>query len=267
MVYGLTRLNWFLWGCLRNYAAAPDKQLRELIWHYSNKNVPNLQFYQPAHENIIVFCADPTRRTFNRDDLRQPYESNYPKSGGRVRAATPGRFGSRPSIYRAHERGAAPRDVLVVDKAPPVLQGGVLKCATLAGGSGRERVVGPNGEKHPTQKPLRLTRWLILGSSNPGDNIFIPFSGSGTEALVAYEEKRRFIGFELNANYVKMSRSRFEAAGFATEYVELNETKAWRAVGRGERTEEADERLEIDRPVHADPADSMQVEEERKDAK
>jgi hypothetical protein len=136
-------------------------------------------------------------------------------------------------VYRVHEKGAAPRDVLIVDEIPPVLEGGVLKCATLAGGSGQERVIAPNGEKHPTQKPLKLTRWLILGSSNPGDNVLIPFSGSGTEALVAYEEKRRFIGFELNGNYVEMSRARFEAAGFATERCQLGETRAWRAVGRG----------------------------------
>ena len=217
MVYGVTRINWFIWGLLRDYASDPDRQLKELIWHYTNKQVPGLNFYQPAHENIIVFCKHPSHKTFNLDDLRQPYESDYAKSAGRMRPATPGRFGSRPSVYKAHERGAAPRDVLVVDEIPPVLQGGVLKTATLAGGAGKERVVGSNGVKHPTQKPLKLSRWLILGSTNPGDNVLAPFVGSGTEALVAYAENRNFMGFELNRNYVEMARARFEASGFSTE--------------------------------------------------
>ena len=241
MVYGVTKINWFLWGLLRDHSADPDKQLRELIWHYTNKQVPALKFYQPAHENIIVFCKDPAHRTFNLDDLRQPYESNYSRSAGRLRRSSPGRFGSRPSVYRAHPKGAAPRDVIVLDDdIPPVRNGGVLKTGTLAGGAGRERAVGLDGTKHPTQKPLKLTRWLILGSSDPGDNVLIPFVGSGTEALVAYKEERNFLGFELNANYVEMARTRFVDAGYLTEYLQLGETLAWRAVGQSESFEEQD---------------------------
>jgi hypothetical protein len=240
MIYGLTRINWFLWGLLRDHARDPDRQLKELIWHYTNKQVPGMKFYQPSHENIIVFFADATRRTFNQDDLRQPYESNYARSAGRVRCGTPGRFGSKPSIYKPHGKGATPRDVLAINEVPPVLEGGILKTGTLAGGSGRERVIGPDGKRHPTQKPVKLTRWLILGSSNPGDSILIPFAGSGTEAFVAYEQKRNFLGFELNWTYVEMAQARFEAAGFATEYVELNGTRAWKVLRGDECFQEGD---------------------------
>jgi site-specific DNA-methyltransferase (adenine-specific) len=61
MIYGLTKVNWFLWGLLRDLASDPDRQLKELVWHYTNKQVPGMKFFQPSHENIIVSCADPKR--------------------------------------------------------------------------------------------------------------------------------------------------------------------------------------------------------------
>ncbi|MDP9454715.1 MAG: site-specific DNA-methyltransferase [Actinomycetota bacterium] len=49
----------------------------------------------------------------------------------------------------------------------------------------------PKGEKahgyHPTQKPLRLLRRALLASTDEGDLVFDPFSGSGTTAVAAKE--------------------------------------------------------------------------------
>jgi DNA modification methylase len=210
MIYGRTYLNWFMWGYLRKKCSDPDKQLKELVWFYTNKPVPRMNFYQPAHENIIVFLNDPSNKTFNKDDVRQPYESNYANHSGRVRPPTKGRFGSKPSVYNVNEKGAAPKDVLPVC----ILNGGVIKSGTLAGGSGKERIVGPDGKKHPSQKPEKLTSWLIKGSSNENDTVLIPFSGSGTEALVSRKLNRRFVGFELNENYIAITESRFSLSGY-----------------------------------------------------
>ena len=35
--------------------------------------------------------------------------------------------------------------------------------------------------KHPTQKPIRLLKRIIMASSKEGDMVFTPFSGSGSE--------------------------------------------------------------------------------------
>lgn len=66
--------------------------------------------------------------------------------------------------------------------------------------------------KHPTQKPLRVLKRLIQLSSREGDIVFTPFSGSGSECLAAKEMGRHFIGFELESEYVKISRERLAHA-------------------------------------------------------
>ncbi|MGI6038161.1 MAG: DNA-methyltransferase [Limnochordia bacterium] len=63
---------------------------------------------------------------------------------------------------------------------------------------------------HPTQKPERLVERCLLASSNPGDLILDPFMGSGTTAVVAKRLKRRFLGFEINPDYVRLARKRLQ---------------------------------------------------------
>ena len=61
---------------------------------------------------------------------------------------------------------------------------------------------------HPTQKPEDLTRSLILTCSRPNDLVVVPFAGSGTECAMSAKEKRMFIGFDLNQNYVDLGNNR-----------------------------------------------------------
>jgi len=59
----------------------------------------------------------------------------------------------------------------------------------------------PENTDHPTQKPEKLLAKLILASSNPGDMVFDPFSGSGSTAVTAAKLGRNFAGIELNEEY------------------------------------------------------------------
>ncbi len=61
---------------------------------------------------------------------------------------------------------------------------------------------------HPAPFPEKLARDHILSWSNPGDVVLDPFSGSGTTAKMARETGRRFIGIEVNPEYVEISRKR-----------------------------------------------------------
>lgn len=65
---------------------------------------------------------------------------------------------------------------------------------------------------HPTIKPLEYIRQLIRNSSCEGDVVLDPFVGSGTTAVAALKEKRRFIGFELNEQYYNIACARVEEA-------------------------------------------------------
>ena len=67
---------------------------------------------------------------------------------------------------------------------------------------------------HPTQKPLKLIQRVIQASSNPSDIILDPFMGSGTTAVVAKILNRKYIGFEINKDYIEQSRKRLMKLDF-----------------------------------------------------
>jgi site-specific DNA-methyltransferase (adenine-specific) len=61
---------------------------------------------------------------------------------------------------------------------------------------------------HPTQKPEALLHRLIAASSNEGDLVLDPFVGSGTTCKVANDLGRRWIGIEIEPQFVEMARRR-----------------------------------------------------------
>ena len=64
--------------------------------------------------------------------------------------------------------------------------------------------------KHPTQKPEDLLRRIILASTNEGDIVLDPFTGSSTTGLMAYRWGRSFIGVDTEEPYLALSVKRFE---------------------------------------------------------
>ncbi|MGI8653841.1 MAG: DNA-methyltransferase [Pyrinomonadaceae bacterium] len=75
-------------------------------------------------------------------------------------------------------------------------------------------------EKHPTQKPEALMERIIRASSNEGDLVFDPFVGSGTTCRVANLLTRRWIGVDLNPDYIQMSEKRIEQKSTALDSVD-----------------------------------------------
>ena len=75
----------------------------------------------------------------------------------------------------------------------------------------------PNGEekefgKHPTQKPIALLERSILASTNEGNLIFDPFSGSSTTGVAAINTHRKFVGTELESEFINLSIARLKRA-------------------------------------------------------
>jgi len=64
--------------------------------------------------------------------------------------------------------------------------------------------------KHPTQKPEDLLKRIILASTNKGDLIVDPFTGSSTTGIAAHLLGRRFIGVDTEKKYLDLSIKRFE---------------------------------------------------------
>ena len=65
-------------------------------------------------------------------------------------------------------------------------------------------------DPHPCQLPIHLLDRLILLSTDEGDTVLDPFSGTGTTAISAKRLGRNYIGFELDPEYVKISRDKLK---------------------------------------------------------
>lgn len=98
---------------------------------------------------------------------------------------------ARSAVYRdrrADPRGRIPGDVWQIPRV----------CGTH-----RERIRGV-----PTQLPMALVERALLTSTNPGDLVVDPFSGSGTVVAAAHVMGRVGIGVELSPTFAALSRER-----------------------------------------------------------
>ena len=68
-------------------------------------------------------------------------------------------------------------------------------------GSKAFRADNPKNKAHPTEKPVELMQHYIENSSQTGDLILDPFSGSGTTAVAAQRSGRRWIAIEKDPEY------------------------------------------------------------------
>jgi site-specific DNA-methyltransferase (adenine-specific) len=158
------------------------KGCRWIIWHYKNK--ANLGGdWGRSHESIVHFRKG-KELTFNIDEVRIPYGAHTLKYPSHPQAET-SNFGKNGSgklreNWIPNPKGAKPKDVLDIP--------------TTCNGMGEKT-------PHPTQKPEELLRKLVLASSNPGDLVADPFSGSGTTAVVAEQLGRRWLACDCNAEY------------------------------------------------------------------
>ncbi|MEK7492965.1 MAG: site-specific DNA-methyltransferase, partial [Pseudomonadota bacterium] len=70
---------------------------------------------------------------------------------------------------------------------------------------------------HPTQKPLGILAPLIAYSVPPGGLVIDPFMGSGSTGIAAATLGRRWIGAELNPDYIALQAERTRQPGLMLE--------------------------------------------------
>lgn len=186
-----------------------------LIWHYTNKNMPTVKFWQRSHEAII--CCWKDDKIFNLDDVREPYTKDFLNgSAGRKRPATIGRLSGKNAkitTYIAHKKGALPRDVIKI----PTLAGSVginerwflcKDCNDVFHSKQKKKHKKHEIINHPTQKPVALCNKLIRSAKQEDGYVLIPFAGAGSECVSAKKFGLNFIGFELNPNYIRIAEER-----------------------------------------------------------
>lgn len=166
---------------------------RWLIWHYKNK--ANLgQDWGRSHESILLFRKSETP-PLNIDNIRIPYGNHTLKYPNHPQASTSqygrGQASDRSQNWAPNPQGAKPKDVIEI---PTTCNGMQEKTP------------------HPTQKPEALIRKFVLASSQRGDVVLDPFSGSGTTLVVAEQLGRRWLGCESNSEYNQWAIERIETS-------------------------------------------------------
>lgn len=63
---------------------------------------------------------------------------------------------------------------------------------------------------HPTQKPITLYEWLLNRYAKPNDIILDTHVGSASSLIACYNTNHKFVGFELDEYYYKVSKQRLD---------------------------------------------------------
>lgn len=153
-----------------------------VVWYYTF-GVNCTKKFSRSHTHLFHFVKDPRNFTFNGDEIRVP--------------------SARQLVYadrRAVSSGRLPDDTWVL--RPQDLPKGFQPDENTWY---YPRVCGTFKERkgfHGCQMPEQLLGRIIKVSSNPGELVLDPFSGSGTTLVVAKKLGRRWLGFELSQNYV-----------------------------------------------------------------
>ncbi|WP_300268495.1 DNA methyltransferase [Microbacterium sp.] len=167
---------------IKHPAMANFADCKWLIWHYKNK--ANLgSDWGRSHESIIHFRKSAKHRLPNPDFARIPYGAHTLKYPSHPQAET-SNFGkggtTKRDNWEPHPMGAKAKDVIEI----PTTSNGMAEKTP-----------------HPTQKPEELLRKFVMASTNRGDLVIDPFSGSGTTAVVAEQLGRRWMACDLSSEY------------------------------------------------------------------
>ncbi|MBE7636051.1 site-specific DNA-methyltransferase [Sneathiella sp. P13V-1] len=94
-------------------------------------------------------------------------------------------------------------------------------------------------QPHPTQKPEALIERIIMAASNAGDVVLDPFMGSGTTNRVAKILGRHSIGFDINPDYLEMSKTRLDQPFEGFDSIDPRKDRAPKDVPTKKAAEEA----------------------------
>lgn len=190
------------------FASEKYNVLCRIIWSYDSSGVQSRKMYGSLYEPILMISkTNKASYTFNHKDIL-------------VEAKT-----------------GAKRKLIDYRKNPPQPYSSEKVPGNVWDFS-RVRFKMDEYENHPTQKPEALLERIIKASSNPGDIVLDPFSGSFTTSAVAVRLGRIGIGIDMNEEYYEIGLRRTGITttrnGKSLEKVKARKTNAKSKYVRGE---------------------------------
>ena len=163
---------------LDRYVDSKYYVINRIVWIYDSSGVQSKSKFGSLYEPILMITHTPnTQYTFNCQDIM------------------------------IEARTGAERNLIDYRKTPPQPYS-TLKVPGNVWNFSRVRYKMNEYENHPTQKPEALLERIILASSNTGDIVLDPFSGSFTTSAVSVRLGRKAIGIDINPEYFKIGLRR-----------------------------------------------------------
>ena len=152
----------------------------DIIWHKSNA-MPESVTDRLSNRHEHLFMLSKSRRYwFDLDPIREPHESTPDRAGVNALRGQVAIRPTGPNSGAYSEHGRNPGDVWTI-------------------------ATQPFPGAHFATMPPALAERCIQAGCKPGGTVLDPFSGSGTTGLAAARHGRRYVGIDLNADYLDMS--------------------------------------------------------------
>lgn len=131
----------------------------------------------------VFHLAKTTKPIWNPDGIRTPYAASSKKRAEKpIKNNVSNREGRKSTQYKKwnlHPNGAYPKNVQYFPK--------------------------DGGKNHVAAYHIELPLHFIESHSNPGDLVLDPFAGRGTTLAAARQLNRKYIGFEILEDHVKLA--------------------------------------------------------------
>ena len=153
----------------------------DIIWHKTNAMPESVNDRLAGRHEHLFLLTKSRNYWFDLDPIREPHAESTISAATRARIpyAAPGQ---RPNAKTRgmNPGGANPGDVWAINTRP-----------------------FPGA--HFATMPPALAERCVQAGCKPGGTVLDPFSGSGTTGLAAARHGRRYVGIDLNANYLDLS--------------------------------------------------------------
>lgn len=170
---------------------------QDIIWHKPNPMPESVtDRCTKAHEYIFLLSKS-SKYYYDIDAIREPHiHANDHRNDGKrhtysdsakYNQVDPERQRTKTDCVSFHPNGKNKRSVWTVNTKP---------------------YKGAHFAVYPTE----LIRPCVLAGSRPGDVVLDPFNGSGTTGFVSMEERRKYIGIDINTEYLAIAEARIKSA-------------------------------------------------------
>jgi site-specific DNA-methyltransferase (cytosine-N4-specific) len=152
-----------------------------IIWNKPNAMPESVTDRLSGRYEMVFMFSKSRKYWFDLDPIREPLL--FPEAGFKERNTT---YTADMKARRSEVRGAKadlgrnPGDVWTIPTQP-------------------------FSEAHFATMPPKLAQTCILAGCKPGGTVLDPFSGSGTTGLAAQRTGRKYIGIDLNPEYLALS--------------------------------------------------------------